>query len=311
MRTGAARGHEGYYHETAFYGSDDDFQALVVPFLDEGVSAGEPVLVACGAVNERLLRDRVSDPSAVRFLPAADQYARPTETILDYRRIFAEYAGVAQIRVVGDVPHTGTGASWGWWSRYEAAINDVFAEFPLWGLCPYDLRTTPADVLADVLRVHPRVAGSGGSHLANPDYRGSWTWPAPEQDPLEVEHPLVDLLDPSPAEARHAVSAACVATRLTMDELDDIIYAASEAVTNALTHGKPPARLRIWADDAHVVVAVSDRGEGPDSPTAGLVPTERTTTAGLGLWLAHRTCREVSLSRDVNGFTVRMVVGGS
>ncbi|GAA1300945.1 sensor histidine kinase [Saccharothrix xinjiangensis] len=311
MRTGAARGHEGYFHETAFYGSDADFQALVVPFLDEGVSAGEPVLVACGAANERLLRDRVADPSALRFLPGSDQYSRPTDTILEYRKVFAEYAGVAQIRVVGDVPHTGTGASWDWWSRYEAAVNDIFAEVPLWGLCPYDLRTTPADVLADVLRAHPRVAGAGGRHLANPDYLGSWTWPEPDRDPLEVEHPLVDLLDPSPAEARRAVSAACVATRLTRDELDDVVYAASEAVTNALTHGKPPARLRVWADDAHVVVAVADRGEGPASPTAGLVPTERTTTAGLGLWLTHRTCRDVSLSRDADGFTIRMVVGGS
>ncbi|MFC6090413.1 anti-sigma factor RsbA family regulatory protein [Saccharothrix lopnurensis] len=309
MRTGAARGHEGYYHETAFYGGDADFQDLVVPFLDEGVSAGEPVLVACGAVNERLVRDRVADPSGVRFLPGADQYARPTETVLEYRKLFAEYAGVAQIRVVGDVPHPGTGAPWDWWSRYEAAVNDLFAEFPLWGLCPYDLRTTSADVLADVLRAHPRVAGAGG-HLVNPDYRETWTWPRACPDPLETGHPLVDLLDPSPAEARHAVSAACVATRLTRDELDDIVYAASEAVTNALTHGKPPARLRVWADGARVVVAVSDRGEGPTSPAAGLVPTERTTTAGLGLWLTHRTCREVSLGRDENGFTIRLAVGG-
>jgi anti-sigma regulatory factor (Ser/Thr protein kinase) len=310
MRTGAARGYEGYYHETAFYRSDTDFLALVVPFLEEGVAAGEPVVVACRAPNERLLRDRVADPSGIRFLPGTHQYDRPTESVLNYRKLFGEYAGAAQIRVVGDVPHPGVGASWDWWSRYEAAVNDLFAEFPLWGLCPYDLRTTPGDVLADVLRTHPRLVGADGGHLVNPDYRESWACSDPSPDPLEAEHPLVDLLDPTPAEARHAVSAACVATRLTEDELDDIVYAASEAVTNALTHGKPPARLRIWADDVHVVVAVSDRGEGPDSPTAGLAPTERTTTAGLGLWLTHRTCRDVSMSRDANGFTIRLVVGG-
>lgn len=307
MRTGAARGHEGYYHETAFYGSDADFQALVVPFVDEGVAAGEPVVVACGETNERLIRERIADPSGVRFLPGADHYARPTEAILEYRKLFAEYAGVAQIRAVGDVPHPGTGARWDWWARYEAAANVVYAEYPLWGLCPYDLRTTPPAVLADVRRSHPRVAGA---RAANPDYRTSWSWPSPAPDPLEAEPPLVDLGDPSPAEARHAVSAACVATRLTRDELDDVIYAASEAVTNALTHGKPPVRLRAWADATHVVVAVSDRGEGPGSPTVGLVPTRDTTSAGLGLWLTHRTCRAVSLSRDPGGFTIRVVVGG-
>ncbi|QFZ17442.1 sensor histidine kinase [Saccharothrix syringae] len=306
MRTGAARDHVGYYHETAFYGSDTEFQALVVPFLDEGVAAGEPVLVACCETNERLLRDRVADVSGIRFLPGADHYSRPTDAILTYRKLFAEYSGAPQIRVVGDVPHPGVGAAWDWWSRYEAAVNEVFGDYALWGLCPYDLRTTPPGVVADVLHAHPHVAGVG----ANPDYLGSWTWPDPVPDPLEAEPPLVDLGDPSPAEARHAVSAACVATRLLRDELDDIIYAASEAVTNAITHGKPPVRLRVWADAEHVVVAVSDRGEGPGSPVVGLVPTSQTTSAGLGLWLTHRTCRGVSMYRDANGYTIRLVVGG-
>lgn len=142
MRTGAAHGHVGYFHEAAFYGSDDDYRSFVVPFVDEGVAAGEPVVVACREANERLVRDAVADPSGVVFVPGGDQYDRPTEAILGYRKLFAEYAGVAQIRVVGDVPHPGVGASWDWWARYEAAVNEVFAEYPLWGLCPYDLRTT-------------------------------------------------------------------------------------------------------------------------------------------------------------------------
>ena len=32
MRTGAAAGHRGYFHETAFYSSAEEFLAIVVPF---------------------------------------------------------------------------------------------------------------------------------------------------------------------------------------------------------------------------------------------------------------------------------------
>jgi hypothetical protein len=45
MRTDAARGHVGHFHEAGFYGSDGDFRALIVPFAEEGIAAGEPVII--------------------------------------------------------------------------------------------------------------------------------------------------------------------------------------------------------------------------------------------------------------------------
>ncbi|MBP2334412.1 anti-sigma regulatory factor (Ser/Thr protein kinase) [Saccharothrix coeruleofusca] len=311
MRTGAARDHVGYFHETAFYRDDEDFLGLVVPFLEEGLRAGEPTLVACGAANERLLRAALSDVRGITFLPGADQYARPTEAILNYRRMFADHAaaGVAQIRVIGDVPHPGTGAPWDWWARYEAAANRVFGEFPLWGLCPYDLRTTPAEVVDDVLRTHPHVARPDGQHLANPGFDPFGRWPAWRPHPLQSRPPRVELLDPSPAEARRAVERVCDGVALGEDERDDIVYAASEAVTNGLCHGKPPVRLRVWADAARVVVAVTDGGPGPEDPLVGLVPTEDSASGGLGLWIAHRTCRDVAMTHDEEGYTIRFTAG--
>jgi len=46
MRTGAAAGHTGYYHEAVCYGSDDDLLAVTLPFLLGGVAAGEPTVVS-------------------------------------------------------------------------------------------------------------------------------------------------------------------------------------------------------------------------------------------------------------------------
>ena len=61
-------------------------------------------------------------------------------------------------------------ATWDWWCRYESAVNDAYDEFPLWGLCTYDTRTTPAAVLADVARTHPTFVTADGGRLPSREY---------------------------------------------------------------------------------------------------------------------------------------------
>ncbi len=315
MRSGAARGHEGYFHETAFYGSDDEFVALVAPFVLDGVSAGEPTLVVCGDTNEKLLREALRDAAGITYLPADDQYARPTTAIKRYREAFVDLtaSGARQIRVVGDVPHPGIGVPWDWWARYEAVVNHAFHDFPLWGMCPYDTRTTPAAVLADVARTHPRIVTADGLRRANSRFQEPQGFlaarPKPLPDLLEARSPAVLLVDPAPSEARRAAREAVAGTTLSPDEAEDLVFAASEIVTNGLSHGRPPVRFRLWADRHHVVVTVTDQGPGPADPMVGLLPTTETATAGLGLWLAYHTCSYVTLGRDDEGFTVRVVAG--
>jgi anti-sigma regulatory factor (Ser/Thr protein kinase) len=301
----------GFFHETAFYGTDDDFLAHTVPFLENGLRAGEPSVVACAEHNTALLRGALGRTSVI-YRPGADQYSRPCDAITTYRDLFREHTadGAQRMRVVGDVPHPGTGAPWDWWARYEAAANRVFAEFPVWGLCPYDTRTTPAEVLADVVRTHPNIATAPSAHEVNPAYVEGLAGSPQRPDALEENAPLVELVDASAGTVREAVGTAIDGLAIGEDAAHDVVYAASEIVTNGLTHGVAPVRFRLWADTSRVVVAVSDQGPGPSDPLAGLVPTTETRSAGLGLWILHRTCDYVSMGRDADGFTVRVSVGG-
>ncbi|MGB8995673.1 MAG: sensor histidine kinase [Pseudonocardiaceae bacterium] len=314
MRTGAAAGHRGYFHETAFYDSDEEFLTIVVPFLQGALEAGEPTVVALSDANEKLVRNAMQDASNLSFLDAP--YTRPASTIRAYRELLAKHVacGVSQIRVVGDVPNPGVGVPWDCWARYEAAINEIFDEFPLWGLCPYDTRTTPADVLADVIRTHPYTATVDGQHLTNArfeDPAGFLTRrPSCDAEPLEAEPPIADLIDPTPAAARRAVRDVAHSTDLAGVDVDDLVFAVSEVVTNGICHGRPPVHLRLWAVPDRIVATVTDQGPGPTDPFAGLLPTTReTSTAGLGLWLAHQMCDHVTLRRTDNGFTIRLVAG--
>jgi anti-sigma regulatory factor (Ser/Thr protein kinase) len=314
MRTGAAAGHAGYFHETAFYGSDEEFLALVVPFFAEGLAAGEPVVSAFAAANQQLVRDAFADTSGVRYVGGEWQYQRPAAAIRRYREMFGEYAaqGVSQIRVAGDVPHPGVGGVWDWWARYEAAVNHAYNDFPVWGLCPYDTRSTPGHVLAEVRRTHPRFT-QGANHLTNPDFGDPVEFlrqrPSTWRDPLEEIPAQAELVDPSGAEARRVLTMLANAKELTSDEFNGLLLAATEAVNNGQLHGRPPVVLRVWSAPRRVVVTVTDTGTGPTDPYAGLLPRPASPDGGLGLWMAHQLCSFVGLQREPDSFTIRIVAG--
>lgn len=157
--------------------------------------------------------------------------------------------------------------------RYEAASNHVYSEFPVWTLCPYDTRSTSSEMLADVARTHSHVVTADDRHLTNPQFEDPTQLltrrPDFGADPLEAGAPTVDLVGPAPAGARRAARDGAGTSRLDDTELSDFVYAVSEAVTNAWSHGFGPVRLRIWPGRDRVVATVTDRGQGPSDPFAG------------------------------------------
>lgn len=312
MRTGAAADHLGFFHETAFYGSDEEFLAIVLPFLTGGLGAGEPVVVAFAPANEDLVRQALGAATGVTYISNETQYARPANAIGAYRRMLADYvsAGARQVRIVGDVPHPGLGVPWDWWGRYESVVNVALDDFPLWGLCPYDTRITPGPVLDHVRRTHPHIATSRGS-MPNADF-GTPTGAAQAwHDPIERTQPAVVLVDPLPSTARAAIAMAGRVTNLSDDDVSGLMLAVTEALSNGVMHGRAPTRLRLWAAPDRIVVTVTDQGPGPTDPMIGLVPVRPAGAGagGQGLWLAHQVCSYVTLETDAMGFTVRMIAG--
>jgi len=55
MRT-EPTGQPGRFHEAGFYRSDAEFAALIVPFVQEGVTAGQPVILGYDDRKASLLR---------------------------------------------------------------------------------------------------------------------------------------------------------------------------------------------------------------------------------------------------------------
>jgi hypothetical protein len=312
-RTGAAAGHRGFFHEAAFHSTPAELLAIVLPFLLGGVAAGEPTVVVAGDAQAALIADALPADTKVDFVPAGTLYTRPAVAVREFRSLLAGHveAGGGQVRVVGEVPPAAFGPGWDAWARYESAINDLLGEFPLWSLCVYDRLRTPARVLGDVTRAHPRSAAPGDQHLPHASYLPPPAFLSmirsrpPADDGLPAPH--LELHGPSPAEARRAVHTVD-GGRLGPDALDDLAVAVSETVTNAHRHGLAPITVRAWALPDRTVVAVTNAGPGPADPYAGLLPTGDGAHGGLGLWVTHQCCDQVTDRHDPDGYTVTMTM---
>lgn len=312
MRSGAPAGSAGIFHEAAFYGSDEEFLAVVLPFLRDGVAAGEPTVSLFGDRNQQLVRDALGTGSGVVFIDGGRHYLRPAVAIRRHREMLAGYVadGADQVRIAGDVPHPGVGVPWEWWARYESAVNHIYDDFPMYGLCPYDTRTAPPEVIDHARRTHTHVVSADGQRarsLAYQDPRDFLATVTPWVEPIETGPPAIELSDPSPGQARAMVGTLQETASLSAEDRDGLLVSVNEAVTNAIRHGEPPMVVRAWAQPGHAVVTVTDRGRGPADPAAGLMPGDG--PGGLGLWLMHQLCAYVSLQRGPEGFTIRLIAG--
>ncbi len=317
MRAGAAPGHDSYVHEAAIYDSDDELVRLVVPHVEAGVAAGEPTYLALHEREAAVVRATLSTPGRVTFLPPPSSQKRPPAAIrtltAQLRQLIA--GGAQQVRAVNTVPHPGLGAVWEGWCQYEAAVNELLAGIPVWGLCLYDRRITPSYVLDDVARTHPHLATPDGRHERNDRYEDPTTFlrsrPAPPPDPIEAGPPAIEMLDPTPRAGRQAVGELARRNGLPADEVEDLVLATSEAISNATSHRQGQVSVKAWAaSPPRVVVTVSDEGEGLGDVYVGLAPRASAFDGegGLGLWLSNQLV-EVSYVRNDHGFTVRLNAG--
>lgn len=187
----------------------------------------------------------------------------------------------------------------------------MWQDFPVWGLCLYDTTTAPAAVLDVVKRTHPRIVSLAGDRHPSGGYQhtAELLGFAVAPDPLEQAKPVVKLTGCSTAGARYAIAQAGRG-QVRDDVLDDLLIGASEAVNNAVLHGRAPVSVRIWSAPSRIVVHVHDSGPGPADRLAGLIPPAKGAAhPGLGLWLTHQLDIDVALIYEDDGFTIRLRAG--
>ena len=123
------------------------------------------------------------------------------------------------------------------------------------------------------------MTGPGGAREPSEAYTQPATYLSEARpiaaDPVQHGRPSAVLIDPAPVEARAAVRNVDRG-EVSDDEVEDLVVAVSETVTNAVRHGRAPVEVRVWPGGDRIVVTVSDAGPGPADPFAGLMPSADT-----------------------------------
>src|SRR6476661_10751923 len=96
------RTHDGYRHEAFFWEGDTQFLAGTVPFIREGLGAGQPVMVAVTPPRIDLLREALDgDAAEVRFVDMSRLGANPARIIPAWRAFTDHHPG-RPVRGIGE-----------------------------------------------------------------------------------------------------------------------------------------------------------------------------------------------------------------
>ncbi|WP_030442794.1 sensor histidine kinase [Actinoplanes subtropicus] len=297
-------------HEALIYDDDEKFVAVLAPFLAEGVRRREAAVAVVPEHHAGPLREGLgADADEVRFIESADWYRRPASTIAGWSGLVADAIerGYSSVRIVGEVEF-GAGERHDSWTRYESALNDVFATLPGWAICPYDTRRLPGRVVADALRTHPvvRAGRRAPSELYEEpdDLLRAMAEPLPPVSPV----PLVALRLTDPLSVRRARrTIEAIAHNLGWDRaaVSGLLLVVSEIALNSLIHGRGDRRIHIWAEQSSITCEVIDDGDGLADPLAGYRPPENPRSAGVGLWLANQLSDWLSIEHRDGANRVR------
>ena len=295
-----------FHHEAAFYDGLDSLVRVLVPFILEGLRAGEPVLVAELPAPTRALREgQGSRADAVTFLDMVEAGRNPACIIPVWRDFVAQHPGRA-VRGIGEPA---------WLGRrdveleecrlHEALLNVAFddaATFRL--LCPYDVGALPSAVVTGAMRTHPDL-GQGHRH-------------APYDAHDHAREVFQQPLTPAPVRAqevrfgprdlsilRSSVRFIGEGARLTEDVIDDLVLAVHELACNSIEHGGGSGVMRGWSEPDSLILEIVDRGVIAD-PLIGREQVVDLSEDGRGLWMANHLCDLVQVRSDAGGTSVRL-----
>ena len=297
-------------HEAFVYSSQKEFLAGTLPFLEEGIERGEPILAAPTHANARLLRDRLGERAALVDWVQNSESHRTVERLGIFLRYIDRQldGGATRIRLLGEPcwPENG-GPGVAEWKRYESFLNVALAPHPVWLVCPYDGTRLEPDIVEDCVRTHP-IVGYGDGRAPSAEY----------VEPADFSHRLDQLpLPRPPADAAEGYFSSASAARrfvaeqgreagLADDELRDAELAASEVATNVFKHAADVARVRTWVSENAFVCDIDDTGRGIHDPFPGYAVPEPTAQKGRGLLMARRLADVVQVRTTPTGAVVRL-----
>ena len=298
-------------HEALMYRTEDDFVSVLRPFVLEGVESGEAVFAAGTPENLEALRSAIGAAAdEVLFVDVRDWYIKPARTLGAYLSFITEQLdkGRPAVRIFGEVVWLDRDVDLQReWIRYEASLNAILRDLPVWVMCTYDTERLNASKIDAARATHPTVIEHGVA-AANDRYT------PPEQMMVNLTMPMPipsrheerrfgagDVVGPSAFVIDHARRAG-----LTEDARSNVAAAASEIVMGAAARASGPVLVAAWTDDEDFICQIEDENPTPPDPLAGYGPPLTNAPNDWGLWLARHLSDLLEVGIGSRGTAVRL-----
>lgn len=307
-------GEQPFRHLVMPYVGESEFVGSVMPFIQSGVAADEPVLVVASASKGKRLRSELgADAAHVEFALMSEVGHNPASIIPAWRDFVDRFQG-RPVRGIGEpIYPERTGAALVESLHHEALLNLAFDDRPEFSLlCPIDVEALGDAAVEQSLRRHPWMGADGARSPAtgcreNHGYE-SGSISATLDDPLPAPSAPFDEVNFDMAmvgEIRSVVSRTALARGVSTRRTFDLTTAVNEAVTNSIVHGGGFGTLRVWSETDRVICEVSDRGR-IDDPLIGRRRPPQRGEGNRGVWMMNQLCDLVQVRSGVNGTVVRL-----
>ena len=266
-----------------------------MPFIQDGLEAGEPVMVAVNALHTKWLRDALDGQADVEFVDIEELGRNPAQIIPAWQQFVNTRSGrFRPVRGIGEPI---------WPGRrpeelvecqlHEAMLNiAIEPETPFWLICSYDAVALSPAVVEEAHRSHPVIVDAG-SYQGGPLHRTPHVEEmfAAELSEL-VGRPIATVF------TAHNVSRLYTYIKLELyvaglpaGAAGDLAAATHQLALNSLQRGAAQVTVQMWSQPHALICEVVD-DTVVDVLLGRRVPVEDEHD---GLWHANQLCDLVQM----------------
>jgi DcmR-like sensory protein len=304
-----ARASQSYRHEAFLWNGRADFVDGLLPFIEEGVEAGEAVLVAATPEHGKWLSDGLgSTATQVRFVDITLLGRNPARIIPACQQFLHDWSGYGRpARAVGEPLWDGQRPDEVRESQLHEALMNVAIDpdMPFWVRCPYDAGHLDAEVLAEASRSHPALATTA-SYQGSHSYRGhdhAQTIFTDDLPPMDGPATVINVTQARLDAVAETVTLQAASGNLCSSQVVNLTHIVRRLAEESLTKGTRQLTVRTWDRPDVLVAEVADTTVTRDLLVGRRLPQ---APGGDALWLANQTCDFVQIRSGEHGTTVRL-----
>lgn len=263
-----------------------------MPFIEDGLAAGQPVAAAVPGPRLQVLRDALGGTAEqVRLIDMAEAGRNPGRIIAEVLCAFADAHPDRQVRIVGEPIWPGrTVIEYPACVQHEALINPAFGGRNVTIVCPYDADRLDEQILSDARVTHPEL-WENGRHQRSRHYAPTLVLDRYNQPlPIAADNAFayVARIPADLPAVRHFAADTAQRFGSPADLIEDLKSICTELVSNSLIHtATGESRVRIWRTENGLTCEVADTGT-IDDPLVGRRPADPLQRGGRGLLLVNQ-----------------------